>query len=143
MLLSCYCYWYGNEWKHEQNAKWLTTYLYIFSNGLVHLIILIPVPVQVEECLTVLILLSNNYHRLCLSINLLWNNKFTRDEQLWLIRLRFERCFSHHLVQWWKEYLLKRSLIKHSCSWCDKIIVLWTLNQQAKIILRKLIYNIQ
>ena len=143
MLLSCYCYWYGNEWKHEQNAKWLTTYLYVFSNGLVHLIILIPVPAQVEECLPILILLSNNYHRLCLSTNLLWNNKFTRDEQLWLIRLRFERCFSHHLVQWWEEYLSKRSLIKQSCSWCDKLIVLWTLNRQAKIFLRKLIDNIQ
>ena len=28
--------------------------------------------------------------------------------------------------------LSKRSLIKHTCSWRDKPIVLWTLNRQAK-----------
>ena len=41
--------------------------------------------------------------------------------------------------------LLKRSLIKHTCSWRDKLIVLWKLNRQAKIFLRKkfLVYKNQ
>ena len=48
----------------------------------------------------------------------------SRHEQLCLIRLRFKRDFSHPL---------KRSLIKHTCSWRDKLIILQTLNRQAKI----------
>ena len=28
-------------------------------------------------------------------------------------------------------YISKRSLIKHTCSWRDKLIVLWTLNRKA------------
>ena len=41
-------------------------------------------------------------------------------------------------VAWWLEkYLSKRSLIKHTCSWHDKLIVLWKLNRKAKIFLRK------
>ena len=47
----------------------------------------------------------------------------------------FDRYFSHHWAQWWKKYLSKRSLIKHTCSWRDKLIVLWTLNRQAKTFL--------
>ena len=31
---------------------------------------------------------------------------------------------------------LKHSVIKHTCSWRDKLIVLWTLNRQAKIFSR-------
>ena len=33
------------------------------------------------------------------------------------------------------EVLPKRSLIKHTCSWREKLIVLWTLNRQTKIFL--------
>ena len=54
--------------------------------------------------------------------------KLSCHEQVCLIRLRFERYFG-----WWEKYLSKRSLIKHTCSWRDKHIVLWTLNRQAKI----------
>ena len=36
----------------------------------------------------------------------------SRHEQVCLMRLRFERYFSHH----WEKYLSKRSLIKHTCS---------------------------
>ena len=36
-------------------------------------------------------------------------------KQVCLIRLRFERYFSHH----WEKYLSKFSLIKHTCSWRD------------------------
>ena len=36
----------------------------------------------------------------------------SRHVQVCLIRLRFERFFSHHRAQ----YLLKRSLIKYTCS---------------------------
>ena len=46
----------------------------------------------------------------------------SRHEQVCLIRLRFERYFSHHRVSR-EEYLSKRSLIKHTCSWRDKLIV--------------------
>ena len=41
------------------------------------------------------------------------------------MRLRFERCFS------------RRSLIKRTCSLRDKLIVLLTVNRQAKIFLRR------
>ena len=40
-----------------------------------------------------------------------------------------------YVAQWWEKYLSKRSLIKHTCSWRDKVIVLWTLNRWAKIFL--------
>ena len=36
------------------------------------------------------------------------------------------------------QYLSKHSLIKHTCSWHDKHIVLWMLNRQVKIFLWKL-----
>ena len=26
-----------------------------------------------------------------------------------------------YIAQWWEKYLLKRSLIKHTCSWCNKL----------------------
>ena len=32
-----------------------------------------------------------------------------------------------------EKYISKWSLIKHTCSWCDELIVLWTLNRQAQI----------
>ena len=39
-------------------------------------------------------------------------------------------------VAWWLEkYFSKRSLIKHTCSWRDKLIVSWTLNRQVKMFL--------
>ena len=41
----------------------------------------------------------------------------------------------HEQVCVWEKYFSKRSLIKHTCSWRDKFIVLWTLNRQAKIFL--------
>ena len=41
-----------------------------------------------------------------------------------------------YVALWWEKYLSKRSLIKHTCSWRDKLILLWTLNRQAKIFLR-------
>ena len=37
---------------------------------------------------------------------------------------------------WWEKHHSKRSLIKHTCTWREKLIVLWTLNRQAKIFLR-------
>ena len=42
---------------------------------------------------------------------------------------------SLEVSRWWEEYLSKRSPLKHSCSWHDKLIVLWILNRQAKIFL--------
>ena len=38
-----------------------------------------------------------------------------------------------YVFRWWDKYLSKRSLIKHTCSWYDKPIILWTLNRQVKI----------
>ena len=37
-----------------------------------------------------------------------------------------------YVALWSEKYLSKRSLIKHTCSWSDKLIVLWTLNTHAK-----------
>ena len=37
--------------------------------------------------------------------------------------------------RWWGKYLSKRSLIKHTCSWRFKFIILWTMNRQTKILL--------
>ena len=36
---------------------------------------------------------------------------------------------------WWEKYLSKRSPLKHTCWWRDKLIVLWILHRQAKIFL--------
>ena len=45
-------------------------------------------------------------------------------EQVCLSGLRFERYFSHHRARWWEKYLSKRSPLKHTCSWHDKLIVI-------------------
>ena len=37
--------------------------------------------------------------------------------------------------KWWGKYLSTRSQIKRTCSWCEKLFVLWTLNRQAKTFL--------
>ena len=42
---------------------------------------------------------------------------------------------SLEVSRWWEEYLSKRSPLKHTCSWRDKLIVLWILNREAKIFL--------
>ena len=47
----------------------------------------------------------------------------------------FYSKFAGFFSKWWKNYLSKRSLIKRTCSWRE-VIVLWTLNRQAKIFLR-------
>ena len=44
-----------------------------------------------------------------------------------------------YVARWWERYLSKRSLIKHTCSWRDKLTVLWTLKRQAKMFLRILV----
>ena len=43
-----------------------------------------------------------------------------------------------YTARWWEKYLSKGSLVKHTCSWRDKLIVLWALNRQTKIFLRRL-----
>ena len=66
---------------------------------------------------------------------LLWYNKFTRHDQVC-----FERYLSHHraITRWSEKYFSKDSLIKHTFSWRDKLIILWKLNRKAKkISLRK------
>ena len=50
--------------------------------------------------------------------------------------------FFFHLVQWWEKYISKCSLIKHTCSWRNKLTVLWALNRQAKIFLRISIFRV-
>ena len=42
----------------------------------------------------------------------------------------------NYVAQWWEKYLLKGSLIKHICSWREKLIVLWRLNRKANIFSR-------
>ena len=42
----------------------------------------------------------------------------SRHEQVCLMRLRFERYFSHHTSRRWEKYLSKRSLIKHTYYVC-------------------------
>ena len=54
-----------------------------------------------------------------------------RHEQVCLSGLPFERYFSHYR----EKYLSKRSPLKNTCSWRDKLIVLWILNRQEKIFL--------
>ena len=41
-----------------------------------------------------------------------------------LMRLHFERYFSHHGANDGSKYLSKRSLVKHTYSWRDKVIIL-------------------
>ena len=40
-----------------------------------------------------------------------------------------------YVARWWWKYLSKGSPLKHTCSWHDKLVVLWILNRQAKIFL--------
>ena len=40
-----------------------------------------------------------------------------------------------YVTQWWEKHLSKRSLLKHTYSRRDKLIILWTLNRQTKIFL--------
>ena len=54
-----------------------------------------------------------------------------RHEQVCLSGLPFETYFSHYR----EKYLSKRSPLKNTCSWRDKLIVLWILNRQEKIFL--------
>ena len=44
-----------------------------------------------------------------------------------------------YVAQWWGKYLSKLSPLKHTCLWCDKLIVLWILNRQVKIFLPKIL----
>ena len=46
-----------------------------------------------------------------------------------------------YVARWCEKNLLKRSLIEHTSSWRNKLIILWTLNRQAKIFLRIWIYQ--
>ena len=57
-------------------------------------------------------------------------------EQVCLSGLRFEIYVSHHRARWWEKYLSKRSPLKHTCLWHDKLNVLWILKWQVKISLR-------
>ena len=41
-----------------------------------------------------------------------------------------------YVARWWEKYFSKRSLIKHTCSWRYKLIVLRILNRQGEKILR-------
>ena len=41
-----------------------------------------------------------------------------------------------YVARWSEKYLSNRNPLKHTCSWRDKLIVLWTLNRQAKISFR-------
>ena len=43
---------------------------------------------------------------------------------------------SNYRAQWWEKYLSKHSLIKHTCSWRDKLILKWAI---VWFTLRKLI----
>ena len=51
----------------------------------------------------------------------LWpfHTSFSNPSQM----LHCERYFSYHPNRWREKYLLKCSLIKHTCSWCDKLIM--------------------
>ena len=53
----------------------------------------------------------------------------------------FKYMRHNYLCAWlWKKHLLKRSHIKLTCSWHEELIILWTLNRQAKIYLPIIIY---
>ena len=45
------------------------------------------------------------------------------------------------LIRWWEKYLSERSLVKKTCLWCDKLIILTTRNRQTKIFLNIKICN--
>ena len=76
------------------------------------------------------------------SVHMLWMPLSTkimsvsRHKQVCLIRLSFERYFSHLPPCNVPPPFSNHSLNEHTCSWHDKLISLWTLNRQAKIFLR-------
>ena len=77
------------------------------------------------------------YHFSVISANFILNTiSLSCHEQVCLSGLCFERYFS----RWWEKYLSKRSPLKHTCSWRDKLIILWILNRQAKIFLRIILF---
>ena len=47
-----------------------------------------------------------------------------------------------YVARWWEMYLSKRSLLKHTCSWRHRSIILWTLIRRVKIFLRILAVNV-
>ena len=53
------------------------------------------------------------------------------------IQLRFERYFSFDRSGDGRSISWNVALIKHTCSWRDKLVILWTLNRQAKKNLRR------
>ena len=54
---------------------------------------------------------------------------------LWRVWQRTTTITRGYTYKWWEKYLSKRSALKHTCSWHDKLIVLWILNRQTKMFL--------
>ena len=74
----------------------------------------------------------------CLAISLLSQSQFLTDllcsfeREVGIFTLNM-RDIIIYVALWWEKYLSKRSPLKHTCSWHDKLIALWILNRQAKI----------
>ena len=47
-----------------------------------------------------------------------------------------------YVARWRQKYLPKRSFIKYTCLWCNKLDMLWPLNKQAKIFFKNIFKNI-
>ena len=63
----------------------------------------------------------------------LYFDEIHRFQNLWRHR---KHCYIT-LHFWYNKFITSwTSMFKHTCSWRDKLIVLWTLNRQAKICLR-------
>ena len=55
--------------------------------------------------------------------NFFWSVSFIVSVKVGIITLNM-RDIIIYVAQWWEKYLSKRSPLKHTCSWHDKLIVL-------------------
>ena len=71
--------------------------------------------------------LQKNIQGNILNINMFITSRTSvfKDPPFWVI-------FLPSCARWWVRYLSKRSLIKHTCSWHDKLIIWWTLTEKWK-----------
>ena len=74
----------------------------------------------------------NVKRKVCSHHTVQWYNKFITSWTSKFKSYTFWEILLPSSVRWWEKYLSKRSLIKLTCSSRDKLLVLWTLNRQAK-----------
>ena len=72
----------------------------------------------------------NNYDGRSISRHILMKHICPRqDEPIPVLTFYLISVFNWCMAHWWEKYLSERSLVKHMCSWCDRLIILRTLTR--------------